>query len=190
MKGGALVLAGAFLMLLSGLAGYYLHDRLTHGSPSPPGRAAPPLTSLAMRATEGTQRPDFTLPDIEAIPRNVAEWDGKVLAVNFWATWCPPCLEEIPEFIDLQTQYGAQGLQFVGVAIDDLDNVKDFIDRFGINYPILIGEQDANRLAKIFGNDIGALPYTAIIDRTGRIVFTKRGQLSRAEAVAVIEALL
>ena len=78
----------------------------------------------------------------------------------------------------------------MGVAIDDLDNVKGFIDRFGINYPILIGEQDAIRLAKIFGNDIGALPYTAIIDRTGRIVFTKRGQLSRAEAVAVIEALL
>ncbi|MCI0401255.1 MAG: TlpA family protein disulfide reductase [Gammaproteobacteria bacterium] len=182
------VLASAALMLLSGLAGYLVHERLT-GVPNP-APAALPSTTYSTHAAIGTRRPDFTLPDLKGTARNVGEWDGKVLAVNFWATWCPPCQEEIPEFIELQKEYGPRGLQFVGIAIDDLDSVRDFAQKMEVNYPILIGEQDAIQVATTFGNTIGALPYIAIVDRTGRIVFARRGALSRDEAIKVITALL
>ncbi len=86
---------------------------------------------------------DFTLPDVEGKKRSLHEWRGKVIVLNFWATWCPPCREEIPLFISLQKKHPADDLQVIGVAIDTLTAVMVYRQSVRINYPILIGENDA-----------------------------------------------
>lgn len=138
----------------------------------------------------GTQRPEFTLNDLQNKPRRVGEWDGKVLVVNFWATWCPPCRKEIPQFIALQQELGKRGLQFLGIAIDDPRAVREFVQSLQLNYPILVGEQDAIDVAKAYGNLIGALPYTVVVDRKGTIVLTHQGEFSGHELEQVIVRLI
>jgi len=142
------------------------------------------------RAMQNTYRPGFVLPDLEGRLRDVNEWNGRVLVVNFWATWCPPCRKEMPAFMDLQERYGKQGLQFVGIALDELDKVQDYVDTLGVEYPILVGGDKAMQVAIAYGNSFGALPYTAIIDRQGTIVAVYRGELEGEEAESVIKPLL
>ncbi len=135
-------------------------------------------------------RPEFLLPDLDGKLHNIGEWDGKVVAVNFWATWCPPCRKEIPAFIELQDTYRLQGLQIIGIAIDEKEAVADYADTMGINYPILVGEQKAVDAAKDYGDRFGALPYTAIVDRQGNIVYIHRGEISRELAETKIKSVL
>jgi peroxiredoxin len=134
--------------------------------------------------------PEYQLPDITGAMHNSHEWDGKVVVLNFWATWCPPCRSETPAFVQLQDELGSAGLQFVGIAIDDKDKVQDFMDTYGVNYPMLLGEQKAIDVAKNYGNRFGALPYTVIIDRQGKIQFVQRGELTRDIALDNIHRLL
>jgi thiol-disulfide isomerase/thioredoxin len=159
-----------------------------------PGATPPPPEPQAIPGLEQPavpeQRPAFALPDLDGRIREAREWDGKVLVVNFWATWCPPCRKEMPMFKELQARYGPEGLQFVGIAIDDPGPVADFVDSLGINYPILLGGEDAIEASVAYGNALGALPYTVIADRGGRIVLAKRGELTRDEALEAIRPLL
>ncbi|NOX93238.1 MAG: TlpA family protein disulfide reductase [Gammaproteobacteria bacterium] len=134
--------------------------------------------------------PEFSLPDITGTLRNSREWDGKVVILNFWATWCPPCRSETPMFVEVQEQYSATGLQFVGIAIDNAESVQDFMDTYGINYPMLIGEDSAIEVAKDYGNRYGALPYTVIIDRNRKIQFIQRGEMTREIIENTISQLL
>lgn len=139
-----------------------------------------------------TLRPDFILPDLQGKMRNISEWQGKVMVINFWATWCPPCVREMPMFVETQKRFAAQGVQFVGIAIDDPDNVRDFIKDFDANYPLLVGGQEATiEVAYQFGNEVGILPYTAVVNQEGRIVFAHMGEMSRAMVFeAISEALV
>ena len=141
-------------------------------------------------ASIGSQRPEFSMPDIEGVTHKLSKWNGKVLVINFWATWCPPCRKETPAFVALQDQYGEQGLQFIGVAIDEKDNVVDFADTYGVNYPMLLGDLDAINTSKAYGNRFGTLPYTVIVDRQGKISFIQRGELLKTTAEEKIKALL
>ena len=138
----------------------------------------------------GSSRPDFSLVDVAGEVRNIAEWDGKVVAINFWATWCPPCIKEIPEFVELQHKYEAQGLQFIGIALQRPEEVLDFMNEKGMNYPVLAGEMEVIEISELYGNNIGALPYTVIIDRAGLIQYVKRGPLSMENAESIISKLL
>ena len=144
----------------------------------------------AVQAMVGQPAPEFSLPDLSGTLHNSHEWDGKVVILNFWATWCPPCISETPMFVEMQEQYGAAGLQFVGIAIDSNDKVQDFMDTYGVEYPILIGEDEAITIAKAFGNRIGALPYTVVIDRQGQINFVQRGEMTREMVEKAISRLL
>lgn len=148
------------------------------------------LTAHWQRQADADRRPDFTLNDLSGAPRSVSEWDGKVLVVNFWATWCPPCREEIPHFVALQNELGGQGVQFLGVAIDEPAEVRAFVREHGVNYPTLVGAEDAMAVSQRFGNDLGALPYTVIVDRTGRVAFTHRGALPKADIERALRAQL
>lgn len=138
----------------------------------------------------GMTRPEFSLPDVEGLQRNVNEWNGFVVVINFWATWCPPCRHEIPEFIELQHAYTNRGLQFIGIALQKAQDVIEFINELGVNYPVLAGEQEVINIAGSYGNNVGALPYTVVIDRDSRIRFIKKGPVSRAELEPVIQSLL
>ena len=130
------------------------------------------------------------IADLAGIRQPLAQWRGKILVVNFWATWCPPCRQEIPEFIALQKQYGEQGLQFVGIALDEKAKIQNFVDEVGINYPILVGDLEAVALAQASGNRMGGLPYTVVIDQKGNVVATEMGALSREKLTAIITPLL
>jgi peroxiredoxin len=142
------------------------------------------------RPTTGPIRPVFQLPDVKGMEHNISEWDGKVLVINFWATWCPPCLREIPVFIELQKSLGKQGLQFIGVAIDRPDKVKAFIEEHGINYPVLVSEEKGALVATDYGNDLGVVPYTVFVDRTGQIIYTHAGALDKETTKNFILPLL
>jgi len=176
------------LMLGSAAAGFYLHKS---GSQSDK-LAVPGIAQHTLFPAEltGQLRPDFSLPDINGKTRNISEWNGQVVALNFWATWCPPCLEEIPEFVALQNKYAGQGLQFVGIALQSADEVTDFVNSQGINYPVLVGGMDVISLAERLGDETGTLPYTVIIDRNGKIKFINNGQLDGDQAEQVIKSLL
>ena len=121
---------------------------------------------------------------------NIKEFNGNLLLLNFWATWCAPCREEIPAFVELQQQYRDKGLQFIGIALQEAKEVRGFLEEFNVNYPSLVGGDEVIQAAKRLGNDIGALPYTVIIDTSGEIVFTRRGPLSKTDAESVIKTLL
>lgn len=135
-------------------------------------------------------RAPFSLPDLEGRTRRIAEWDGDVVLLNFWAPWCPPCRREVPAFIQLQNTYGAQGLTIVGVTIDTPEKTREFVRKYGINYPVLVGEHEGTAVAGEYGNGIGALPYSVVIDREGFIRHSQGGELSLRDAEKMITPLL
>ena len=133
---------------------------------------------------------EASLPDLKGDDQAVSQWLGKVMVVNFWATWCTPCREEIPEFVEAQSKYGDQGLIFVGIAIDQPDKVKMFSQEFGINYPVLIGSFNTWSLLEAAGNRMSALPYTVVLNRSGEIVDTYLGRVNLKKLEKLIEPLL
>lgn len=138
----------------------------------------------------GQQRPAFTLPAMNGGKKSISKWDGKVVVLNFWATWCAPCRREIPLLIELQQQYGERGLQVVGVAIDSRAAIRDFTKRVGINYPVLYGIEPAMNVAASYGDEQGTLPYTVVLDRAGRIRQISRTEIKRPAIEPVIRELL
>jgi thiol-disulfide isomerase/thioredoxin len=160
-------LAGAAAVALAG--GLALFSWLRN---SPPPDAAPLLA--------------ISLPDVDGREQALAQWKGKVLVVNFWATWCAPCREEMPMFVKAQSQHGGRGLQFVGVAIDDADKVRKFAAEIGLNYPALVGGYGAMELSKTLGNSVMALPFTVVVDRRGRIVLNHLGPMKQPQLDRVL----
>ena len=132
----------------------------------------------------------LSLPDTQGTPQRLAQWRGKVLVVNFWATWCEPCREEMPQFIQAQRELGPKGLQFVGIAVDQPDKVIQFATELGLNYPALIGGFDAFELSKPLGNRLAALPFTVIVDRNGSIAHTQLGPLKPGQLRSIVGNLL
>jgi len=151
-----------------------------------------PDPGASASAVIGQSRPGFVLPDALGLSHDVREWDGRVLMVNFWATWCEPCVREMPAFIELQRQYAGHGVQFVGVALDTVPQVNAFFSRLGheLNYPNLIGGSNGIAVAEAYGNDIGILPYTVVVDRAGMIAYVQFGELTRGTAEQMILNLL
>jgi len=150
----------------------------------------PKTASIKATTMVGSKRPDFTLTDVDGGKHNISEWDGKVLIVNFWATWCPPCRREIPAFIALQEKYEGKGFTIVGVALDSKQAAIDYVDPMGINYPILVGETEGIAISQQYGNMLGVLPYTVVIDRQGIIRHTLAREVHLEEAEILISPLL
>jgi thiol-disulfide isomerase/thioredoxin len=140
--------------------------------------------------TSPADLPDFNLPDVSGEQHNISEWQGKIRVINFWATWCPPCLKEIPEFMTLQKQYAAKGLQFIGIAVDDQEPVAEYIASTKINYPILIGGLTGIALANQLGNKVDAVPFTLVVNRQGQIIHQHPGEFSREQILEIITPLL
>lgn len=133
---------------------------------------------------------EFTLPDVNDKPHSINQWRGKLIILNFWATWCPPCREEIPIFIAMQEKYGDKGLQIIGVAIDKKQDVINYQDFNFINYPVLVGQEEVMGIMRQYGNRMGALPYSVVIGPQGRILGRKVGDYKRPELETLLEGLL
>jgi thiol-disulfide isomerase/thioredoxin len=133
--------------------------------------------------------PEFSLSDLSGKQRNINEWQGKVLVINFWATWCPPCMKEMPEFEAMQKEFGSKGLQFIGIAIDDAEPVKEFITNKNITYPILLGEDQGTKIAHDLGNIVNTVPFTVIVDKNGRVIKTHMGELERDKLLEITKPL-
>jgi thiol-disulfide isomerase/thioredoxin len=158
------------------MAGFLLRP----GSSEPP-KAEAGASQLLMAAE---------LPDVTGQRQRLDQWKGKVVVVNFWATWCAPCREEIPALVSAQEQLGGQGLQVVGIAIDQPDKVRPYAREMRINYPVLIGELEVMDLSRAAGNALGGLPYTVVLDRSGQIARTELGGVTQAKLEEMVRPLL
>ena len=133
--------------------------------------------------------PDFTLGDLTGTPRSIRSWPGKSMIVNFWATWCAPCRREIPLLRKLQQQHGGEGFQVVGVAVDVREDVAKFVQEIGIDYPVLIGEQDGLDAVNLFGQGSIGFPFTVFTDNQGRIVLFHLGEIHKEQADVLLGAV-
>ncbi len=149
-------------------------------------------TQQAVMSDTDTLKPqksviEFSLPDLSGKQHQLSEWQNKLQIINFWATWCPPCLKEIPEFIKLQNKFKDKNIQFIGIAIDDKDSVQTYLQTININYPILIAGDEGLVLAQQLGNNLNALPFTLIIDRQGLVIHRQTGELHTKELLEIIK---
>lgn len=134
--------------------------------------------------------PDFQYPDLDGRLRHSTEWRDKILVLNFWATWCPPCRKETPAFVALQTEYRLHNIQFVGVAVDDPEQVRTFAETYGVNYPILLGDLSAMELSRKLGNRFETLPYTLVVAPGGQVMLRQPGEMHREALETVLKRII
>jgi thiol-disulfide isomerase/thioredoxin len=173
-------------------AGAVVYQRLGAKSPAPP--APEPVTvetphAATPKGSVPDALPDFTLKDLDGHPHSIREWAGRPLVVNFWATWCGPCRDEIPLFERLRQERSADGLEIVGIAVDFRQDVRDFVAKTPIHYPILVGEDDGMQVAASLGIADLALPFTVFVDRKGRILVLRLGQVHEDQAKLILDTL-
>jgi len=142
---------------------------------------SPPLLSASKQSTAGNsawEMPAFNLMGLDGNLHRLDEWKGKVILLNFWASWCAPCLYEIKELIVYQSTLEGQGLRIIGMGVDEARKLGNVSRTLGINYPVLIADPDENgQLMRQWGNRTGVIPYNVVIDRNGKIAYVQRGPL-------------
>ncbi len=174
------IIAVAVLALAAGL-----FVSTQHQPRQQPQSAAPVSSDLL-----GSTRPDFRLSDTDGKFVGPQDFAGKTMLINFWATWCIPCREEMPMLMELQDEFGLAGLQVVGIALDDVQSVRDFIQNLGISYTVLVGEADVMDTSRAYGNLSGMLPYSVLVDRQGVIRWQFLGEIQREEITRVLADIL
>jgi thiol-disulfide isomerase/thioredoxin len=132
----------------------------------------------------------MVFPDLRGQARRLMEWKGKVAVVNFWATWCEPCREEIPLLIDVSRKYAQSGVEVVGIAIDTVAKIREFAANYKISYETLVGDARALDLLRVLGNTAGALPYSVILDRSGAVASRKLGAYRAGELEGLLAGML
>jgi len=170
MKNSGLILTVAILALI---VGFWANDPVS-----------------LQRMAKPSPLPDFSLPDLAGEPHAISEWDGKIRVVNFWATWCPPCLKEIPELMALHKEYFGHGVVVIGIAIDDPEAVSEYLAETAINYPLLMATENGPELSRQLGNAVGAVPFTLVADRHGQIIYRHPGSLNKTDLEHIIKPLL
>lgn len=131
----------------------------------------------------------LSIPDTSGQTQALSQWKGKALIVNFWATWCAPCVEEMPELSALQTEIAVKNIQTIGIGIDSSDNIAKFHSKYKINYPLYTAGMSGTNLTRQFGNQAGGLPFTVLIGRDGHVKKTYLGRLNLTELHKDLAAL-
>jgi len=176
------------LALAAGAAAYFAGRAWFAPPPpaAPPAAATLPEPAGRPAAVIPPMRPDVTLADRDGKPRRLSEWNGRPQVINFWATWCAPCRREIPMLNALSKDGAWPEIALVGIAIDFREDVLRYLKDTPIEYPVLIGEQDGLDAARAFGMESLGLPFTAFVDRKGRIVTIHVGELHRPQADVIL----
>jgi thiol-disulfide isomerase/thioredoxin len=200
---GPRLLIGALLLMMAAWAGFRLHSSKTQPAAFvavPAGKASPPIPSdsAAADALQGNsllgtpipeRLPSFSIGDLQGHPTSAAAWSGKSLVLNFWATWCAPCQREVPLLQALSQEWSERNVAVVGIAVDHLEQVQGFAQRFKIGYPLLVGEQDALDLAANLGLSTPVFPFTVFADRRGQVLALFVGELHRPQADLILSVL-
>jgi thiol-disulfide isomerase/thioredoxin len=161
----ALVMGGVGLCFAAG--GAYLGMRQLEPAPA----EAPAVANMFSQS----------LVDTSGQAQSLSQWKGKALVVNFWATWCAPCVDEMPELSALQTEVAPSNIQILGIGIDSSANIAQFASKYKITYPLYTGGLNATELSRQFGNKAGGLPFTVLVDRNGKVKKTYLGRLKMDE---------
>jgi thiol-disulfide isomerase/thioredoxin len=188
---------GVAFVLVAAAAGFLIQRRWDHGAapqispvpPAPPAAAAPaasPAGSAAAPKSVPEVLPDFELKDRDGTARKLAQWRGRPLVVNFWATWCPPCRREIPLLKKIRAQRHTQNVEVVGIAVDFRDDVLAYAAKEKLDYPLLIGEEDGLAAVTAVGMT-PAFPFTLFADSQQRIVALKVGELHQEELDLILD---
>lgn len=183
----------ALVAMLAAGSGYWIARwlSLTVGSDSAPAASQPGGAQPAAAPADlvGQPRPDFELLDASGRAVSVDSFDGRAFLVNFWASWCAPCVDEMPMLSQLHRDYAGRDFAVVGIALDDPQRAQEFAQELQVEYPVLFGRADAMRVGRRYGNREGMLPYSVLVDAGGIIRWTRLGVLQRAEIEAQLAAL-
>jgi thiol-disulfide isomerase/thioredoxin len=190
------LLLRVLLIAAAGAGGFWAYRALvgSQGTPAPVTPAAadvtPPEEAVAAPAARKIPEvlPEVELHDREGRVRTLRDWGDRPLLINFWATWCAPCRREIPLLKRLRAERREQGLEVVGIAVDVREAVLEYAREIGLDYPLLIGEQEGFEAAAAFGMDL-VLPFSVFADRAGRIVTVKVGELHADEAAYILDTV-
>lgn len=181
------VATGVATLLTAGVLGYRL---LNHASPESAGRPPGLISSQALTPEEAAVAVDavfaLNLPDLDGRPQPLAQWRGKVLVVNFWASWCKPCVDEMPALSRLNSHFAPLGVQFVGIGVDDAEKMAAFIRTTPVSYPVLV----ASPAGMTPGLQVKGLPYTVVIGRDGRSAMTRLGRVDEGSLEPVLRRLI
>jgi peroxiredoxin len=165
----------------------------TRTAPDAQPSASPVTTTIAPTSgvphTPVTHLFSQTLPDAQGKQHALAQWKGKPLIVNFWATWCGPCVQEMPELSQLAAEHQAGGLTVIGIGIDSPTKIDEFAKKLNISYPLYVAGMSGTELSRQFGNTNGGLPYTVLIGADGQVKKTYLGRLKFDELKADLAAL-
>ena len=179
--------AGVASLLTVALLGYRL---LNHAGPESVGPPHGLISSQTLTPEEAKVAVDaifaLNLPDLGGRPQPVAQWRGKVLVVNFWASWCKPCVDEMPAFSRMNSRYASQGVQFVGIGLDDAGKLAAFVRTTPVSYPVLV----ASPADPTPGLKVKGLPYSVVIGRDGRIEMTRLGRIDEESLEPVLRRLI
>jgi thiol-disulfide isomerase/thioredoxin len=169
-------IAIGLLLIAIATAGYLLQIYLQPAAPPPSGTLA-------------ESKLDFTLADLQGKPRQLSEWRGQALLVNFWATWCAPCRREIPLLKQTQARQSENRLQIIGVAVDFRDQVEIYAKDAEFNYPILIGQEDAMAAAEASGIEFVGMPFTLVVAADGSMIKAHIGEIREEHIEQIVSVV-
>ena len=182
------------VLVAAGAAGFGVYQWLapTTGPASANGTPVAQAPAMPQPMTQEEALSDKFEGITDGTSHRLNDWHGKVVLVNFWATWCGPCREEIPLLVQLQARYAASGFQVVGIATDETDpkGVKDYLTKMVVNYPMLMGDDSVDRLVAGFGGNLIGLPFSVLLDRNGHVLKVSAGQLDAKDADAMVKDAL